>query len=40
VVWKLIDYDGVRLCLRTAATNGSIIVHLPGDVICEHGEPC
>jgi hypothetical protein len=32
----LIDYDGVRLCLRTAATNGPI-VHPP--VICEHGEP-
>jgi hypothetical protein len=27
----LIDYDGVRLCLRTAATNGPI-VHPPGDM--------
>jgi hypothetical protein len=27
--WLLIDYGGVRLCLRTVATNGSI-VHLPG----------
>jgi hypothetical protein len=27
---SLIDYDGVRLCLRTAATNGSI--HPPGDM--------
>jgi hypothetical protein len=25
-----IDYDGVRLCLRTAATNGPI-VHPPGN---------
>jgi hypothetical protein len=29
-VW-LIDYGGVRLCLRTAATNGPI-VHPPGDM--------
>jgi hypothetical protein len=27
----LIDYDGVRLCLRTAATNGPI-VYPPGDM--------
>jgi hypothetical protein len=27
----LIDYDGVRLCLKTAATNGPI-VHHPGDM--------
>jgi hypothetical protein len=31
--WKLpgIDYDGVRLCLRTAATSGPT-VHPPGDM--------
>jgi hypothetical protein len=28
---RLTDYDGVRLCLRTAATNGPI-VHPPGDM--------
>jgi hypothetical protein len=27
----LIDYDGVRLCLRTAATDGPI-AHPPGDM--------
>jgi hypothetical protein len=27
----LIDCDGVRLCLRTAATNGTV-VHPPGDM--------
>jgi hypothetical protein len=27
----VIDYDGVRLCLRTAATNGPIF-HFPGDM--------
>jgi hypothetical protein len=30
-ICRLIDYDGVRLCLRTAATNGPI-VHPPGNV--------
>jgi hypothetical protein len=29
---RLIDYDGARLCLRTAVTNGSI-VHPPGDML-------
>jgi hypothetical protein len=28
----MIDYDGLRLCLSTAATNGSI-VHPPGDML-------
>jgi hypothetical protein len=28
---SLFDYDGVRLCLRTAATSG-FIVHPPGDI--------
>jgi hypothetical protein len=28
----MIDYDGARLCLRTAATNGSI-VHPPADML-------
>jgi hypothetical protein len=28
----MIDYDGFRLCLRTAATNGPI-VHPPGDML-------
>jgi hypothetical protein len=33
----LIDYDGVRLCLRTATTNGPT-VRSPGDVSMEsHG---
>jgi hypothetical protein len=27
----LVDYDGVRLCLRTAATNGPV-VHPAGDM--------
>jgi hypothetical protein len=27
---RLIDYDGLRLCLRTAATNEPIF-HPPGD---------
>jgi hypothetical protein len=31
---SLIDYDGVRLCLRTAATNDPI-VHPPGDMSME-----
>jgi hypothetical protein len=30
-VIRVIDYDGVTLCLRTAATNGPI-VHPPGDM--------
>jgi hypothetical protein len=30
LVSRLIDYDGLRLCLRTAATNGPT-VHPPGD---------
>jgi hypothetical protein len=25
LIGRLIDYDGVRLCLRTAATNGLIV---------------
>jgi len=29
--WNLTDYDGVRLCLWTAATNGPT-VHPPGDM--------
>jgi hypothetical protein len=31
LVHWLVDYDGLRLCLRTAATNGPI-VHPPGDM--------
>jgi hypothetical protein len=34
----LIDYDEVRLCLRTTVTNGPI-VHPPGDMSMEnHGD--
>jgi hypothetical protein len=29
-IWLIVDYDAVRLCLRTAATNGPS-VHPPGD---------
>jgi hypothetical protein len=32
MVVALIDYYGVRLCLRTAVTNGPI-VHPPGDML-------
>jgi hypothetical protein len=35
IIFHLVRFDGVRLCLQTVVTNGPI-VHLPGD---EYGEP-